>query len=306
MRTRTTYINLLLISIVIAVSALGTSAVAQQAHSSAEKAPEPKRLEGHIDLLQSAFESAGIKRDRKDFPAVITRVSDGSAAAAANVSEKDNLLSAHLDNNQLILQLERNGKQYTAKIDLSAEGLVKESAALGGTNSSSTAQHSSLHSNEPLVCYGAVGLFYEETVVSWREDRRIPGCWTDRAAQEIMVWEKEYHYQGNDGPLEEDWGKRIQSGSKFLTQCIDKYWPRDLICYYNYHASFDRAGHLVEVCPDQGNVMFGDRKACDRYAYPIIKLLGQSGLLACPPQSRITNFHASLIFGHYHNLLGHY
>lgn len=89
-------------------------------------APSAVKLYGHIDELSYMCSSAGIKLSGPTLPATISKLSLGSAASYSGIKQGDKVLHAQMDNNILSLTVERNGKQYQAKVATDVYGLRAE------------------------------------------------------------------------------------------------------------------------------------------------------------------------------------
>ncbi len=98
---------------------------AESQKSSNEK-PSSLTLYGHVDELSYLCSSTGLKLSSGKFPATVEKISLGSAAAYSGLRNGDHVLSASYDDNQVILDIERKGRKYQAKIATNVKGLRQE------------------------------------------------------------------------------------------------------------------------------------------------------------------------------------
>jgi hypothetical protein len=255
---------------------------------------QAKVLQGHVNILDAAFEEAGIKLDKDSLPSTIRKVKPGSAADSANIGEGDQVLSAFMEKQDLVLSISRNGKVYSAKIDLSADGLVKESGQTQGTKQSAAA--SNLPHAASKMPYAAVTITYSDNARDYWKPRGSDNGWNDQAVNEDHVWELEYHHGGQDLRLYGSWLQDIDSADQFLKLWMHAHWPRTLYTGHQYHLAVERNGHVKAFYPMDDQHCFGSKADCDKYAYQAIHALSDSRILAFPPTSQTTTLHIGLIF----------
>ncbi len=88
--------------------------------------PASLMLFGEIDEFSYMCSSAGVKLSSGKFPAIVNKISLGSAAAYSGLKTGDKVLSAKYDDSAITLGIERNGKPYSARIATNVKGLKEE------------------------------------------------------------------------------------------------------------------------------------------------------------------------------------
>lgn len=90
----------------------------------ASAAVKPITLTGHVNVLAGACAAAGITIEATTLPTMITKVRIGSPAYYAGVAENDKVLQGQLDQNTMMLRIERGGKQYTVSLRYTPDNLM--------------------------------------------------------------------------------------------------------------------------------------------------------------------------------------
>lgn len=83
-------------------------------------------LYGHIDELAYVLSSSGVRVTGGKLPGIIDKISLGSAAAYSGIRKGDKVLKASLDENSVVLDIERKGRVYQTKIATNVKGLKSE------------------------------------------------------------------------------------------------------------------------------------------------------------------------------------
>lgn len=92
-----------------------------------QKAPQKTiKLFGEIDELSYMTSSAGIQLSSTKLPAKVLKLSLGSSGSYSGIREGDELTGVKYDDNNLVLTVKRNGKQYQANVATDVYGLKKE------------------------------------------------------------------------------------------------------------------------------------------------------------------------------------
>jgi hypothetical protein len=96
-------------------------------NGSAAKSPAGTvTLYGRIDELSYVMSSSGIRVTGGKLPGIVDKISLGSAAAYSGIQKGDKVLKASLDENTVILDIERKGQKYQTKIATNVKGLKSE------------------------------------------------------------------------------------------------------------------------------------------------------------------------------------
>lgn len=83
-------------------------------------------LYGRIDELSYILSSSGVRVIGGKLPGIVDKISLGSAAAYSGVQKGDTVLKATLDENSVIMDIERKGRKYQTKIATNVKGLKSE------------------------------------------------------------------------------------------------------------------------------------------------------------------------------------
>jgi len=97
---------------------------------------KPTLLKGSVNQLLLLCSYAGITLDKNELPGKITAVKLGTSAAYFGLAENDRVLAATLENNQLSLRIDRNGKKFFLRLPISASALRSATNAFAGRNMS--------------------------------------------------------------------------------------------------------------------------------------------------------------------------
>ena len=83
-------------------------------------------LYGRIDELSYVMSSSGVRVIGGKLPGIIDKISLGSSAAYSGLQKGDKVLKASLDEDTVILDIERKGRKYQTKIATNVKGLRSE------------------------------------------------------------------------------------------------------------------------------------------------------------------------------------
>lgn len=83
-------------------------------------------LYGRIDELSYILSSSGVRVIGGKLPGIVDKISLGSAAAYSGVQKGDTVLKATLDENSVVMDIERKGRKYQTKIATNVKGLKSE------------------------------------------------------------------------------------------------------------------------------------------------------------------------------------
>ena len=92
------------------------------------KPPSPITLQGEVDIIGSAFKSAGITISSTKLPSTITSVRLGSPAYYANLESQDKIVSAQIDASKISLTIERSSKIYSTQLNLNPMANIAKTA----------------------------------------------------------------------------------------------------------------------------------------------------------------------------------
>ena len=104
------------------------SAVSSTSHADTSSASgnKPFTLYGRIDELTYVMSSSGVRIGGGKLPGIVDKISLGSAAAYSGLQKGDKVLKAALDENSVVLSIERKGKVYQTRIATNVKGLRSE------------------------------------------------------------------------------------------------------------------------------------------------------------------------------------
>lgn len=88
--------------------------------------PATVTLFGQVDEFSYVCSSAGVRISGAKIPGRVDKISLGSAAAYSGLRTGDQVLQARYDDNSITLDIERQGKQYQAKIATNVRGVKEE------------------------------------------------------------------------------------------------------------------------------------------------------------------------------------
>lgn len=95
--------------------------------STISKSPDGSiKLYGRIDELSYVMSSSGVRVMGGKLPGIVDKISLGSSAAYSGLQKGDKVLKATLDENTVILDIERKGRVYQTKIATNVKGLRSE------------------------------------------------------------------------------------------------------------------------------------------------------------------------------------
>lgn len=261
----------------------------------------PKKLYGHIDTLQSSCQSSGIIFAGEKFPATIKAIVPGSLAESANLAPNDQVIEAKISDNKLLLEVVREGQQYQAAIDLSTDGLVKESPLSAGharSRHTASVQSTGKISASKKKLAAMLGVYNYDAAM---EMMRHPDCgWTQQSVVEQRIWTSEA--RGANRVLEEQWWQKFRDADDYLNQhYMDKQWPLDLLGKRVYHVVFDRTGKVLNYYRNFEPEItwwgdFGDPAKFDQHAAAAIEILSKSRIWAAPTGSHVTRFNCQIEF----------
>ena len=273
-----------------------------------ESKESAKKLYGEIDVVQSACQSAGLVLNDQKLPTTLKSVVSGSAAAAANLSEGDQIVQAKVESSHLLLEIKRNGALYQAKIDLSADGLVTENASMAGSQSQKSATGVHLNAAAESAAHGG-DWFYGAILVDYSTEitavyvHDVGAGFTAATAREQLPWDLEYHHNGEDGAFHQQWCAVISRSDDFLTGYVKKHIPANFYAKHYYHLLVNRDGSIAKYWlhdAQGGKSSFGDIVQFNKFAIPAITALSNSRLLAAPDGSRIQQWNCGLELSHLH------
>lgn len=92
----------------------------------AKRSSKPIKLYGQIDEFSYLTSSAGIRLSSSKMPARVEKISLGSAVAYSGIREGDKVLGMQALENNLVFDIERNGKRYQAVVATDVNGLKTE------------------------------------------------------------------------------------------------------------------------------------------------------------------------------------
>jgi hypothetical protein len=96
---------------------------------------ENKTLYGRIDMIGEMCSSAGVTLASRNMPTTVENLRAGSPAYYSGLAEGDRVLAGSVENNKVVLQIERNGKKYAVQLATMYNPLQAESAKTGKTKS---------------------------------------------------------------------------------------------------------------------------------------------------------------------------
>jgi hypothetical protein len=118
-----------LLAATLIISLAAATVVPPAVHAAEKQAVKPQKtikLFGQIDELSYLTSSAGIKLSSSKLPAKVLKISLGSSGSYSGIREGDELTDVKIDDDNLTLTINRNGKRYQANVATDVTGLKKE------------------------------------------------------------------------------------------------------------------------------------------------------------------------------------